>query len=120
MKVLVVDDSKLARLSLIKVVKNVEPAAEFFEAQNGLEALEVFKKEMPRVVFLDLTMPVMNGYEALVEIMKIDSDAQVIVVSADIQSEAKRRVLESGAKNMYPKPINDEKMQSIFMHDLII
>lgn len=120
MKVLVVDDSKLARLTLMKTVRNIEPGVEFFEAENGAIALEIFKKEMPRVIFLDLTMPVMNGYEALVEIMKIDSDTQVIVVSADIQSEAKERVLKAGAKNMYPKPINNEKMQNIFINDLII
>jgi len=120
LKVLVVDDSKLARLSLIKSVKNIEPSTEFFEAENGAIAVEVFKKEKPRVVFLDLTMPIMDGYEALLEIMKIDSDAQVIVVSADIQAEAKQRVLDLGAKNMCPKPINDEKMQNIFINDLIV
>jgi CheY-like chemotaxis protein len=101
-------------------VRNVEPATEFFEAENGLIAIEVFKKEKPRVVFLDLTMPVMDGYEALAEIIKIDSDAQVIVVSADIQPIARKRVLNMGAKNMCPKPINDEKMQNIFINDLII
>ncbi|MFT5835520.1 MAG: two-component system chemotaxis response regulator CheY [Sulfurimonas sp.] len=120
LKVLVVDDSKLARLSLIKSVKNVEPVTEFFEAENGAIAIEVFKKEKPRVVFLDLTMPVMDGYEALVEIMKIDPDAQVIVVSADIQVVARERVLKLGAKNMCPKPINNEKMQNIFINDLIV
>ena len=120
MKVLVVDDSKLARRSLINSVKSVEPSVEFFEAENGAIAVELFKEIKPRVVFLDLTMPVMDGYQALIEIMKIDSDAQVIVVSADIQEEAKKRVLESGAKSMCPKPINNEKMQNIFMHDLIV
>ncbi len=48
LKVLVVDDSKLARLSLIKSVKNVEPSVEFLEAENGAIAVEVFKKEKPR------------------------------------------------------------------------
>lgn len=120
MKILVVDDSKLARLSLIKTVKKIEPSAEFFEAENGAVAVELFEKEQSCVVFLDLTMPVMDGYEALLKIMTIDPDAQVIVVSADIQTEAKRRVLKSGAKNMLPKPINDEKMLNIFNHDLIV
>jgi len=120
LKILVVDDSKLARLSLIKAVKNVEPSTEFFEAENGEVAIEVFKREMPRVVFLDLTMPVMDGYDALVEIMKIDPEAQVIVVSADIQASARERILALGAKNMCPKPINDEKMQNIFINDLIV
>ncbi|NOQ32223.1 MAG: response regulator [Helicobacteraceae bacterium] len=120
MKILVVDDSKLARKSLMKSVLEVEPGVEFFEAENGAIAVELFKQENPRVVFLDLTMPVMDGYEALAKIMEIDSDAQVIVVSADIQEEAQKRVLEGGAKRMCPKPINAEKMQNIFMHDLII
>ncbi len=62
----------------------------------------------------------MDGFEALEEIMKIDSEAQVIVVSADIQPVARQRVLELGAKNMCPKPINNEKMQNIFINDLIV
>lgn len=120
LKILVVDDSKLARFSLIKSVKEIEPSADFFEAENGLVAIDIFKKERPRVVFLDLTMPVMSGYEALNEIMKIDSDAQVIVVSADIQPEAKSKVISNGAKNIYSKPINSEKMLNIFQNDLIV
>jgi len=120
MKVLVVDDSKLARLSLMKTVKNVEPATEFFEAENGVDAVALFEKERPRVVFLDLTMPVMDGYEALQQIMAIDPTVQVVVVTADIQAEAQKRVLEAGAKSFCPKPISDEKMQQIFMYDLIV
>lgn len=120
MKILVVDDSKVARLILIKTLKHVEPNANVIEAENGAIAVELYKQEKPDAVFLDLTMPVMDGYEALEEIMKIDSYAQVVVVSADIQVEARERVLKSGAKNMCPKPISDEKMLSIFMHDLTV
>lgn len=120
MKILIVDDSKLARMGVIKSLKQIEPSAELFQASNGLEAVAIFKEEKPRVVFLDLTMPIMDGYEALKEIMAFDEDAQVIIISADIQSEAKQRVLKAGAKNMYPKPINEEKMLQIFQQDLII
>ncbi|OHE03663.1 MAG: response regulator receiver protein [Sulfurimonas sp. RIFOXYD12_FULL_36_11] len=120
LKILIVDDSKIGRMSVIKSLKIVKPDAELFQAANGLEAVEIFKEEKPHVVFLDLTMPVMDGYEALKHIMSIDKEAQVIVVSADIQSEAKLRVLVAGAKNMYPKPINDEKMLQIFEQDLLL
>ena len=120
MKILVVDDSNLARKFLIKELKKIEPAAQIIEAENGAMAVEIFEKERPSAVFLDLTMPVMDGYEALELIMKIDPYAQVIVVSADIQPEARKKVLLSGAKNMCPKPINSEKMESIFMNDLIV
>ncbi|MDO8454484.1 MAG: response regulator, partial [Sulfurimonas sp.] len=89
MKILIVDDSKLARMGVIKSLREIEPGAELFQASNGVEAVEIFKNERPSVVFLDLTMPVMDGYEALKQIMALDKDAQVIVISADIQSEAK-------------------------------
>lgn len=113
MKVLVVDDSKLARLTLIKTLKEHEPSAEILEAENGAVGVEVFKAENPGVVFLDLTMPVMDGYEALKYIMEINPKAQVVVVSADIQVQAQTRVLEMGAKLMVPKPINSDKMLGI-------
>lgn len=113
MKILVVDDSKLARLSLIKTLKEFEPSAEIYEAENGAVAVEIFKAENPRVVFLDLTMPVMDGYEALKRIMEINPKAQVVVVSADIQIQAQEQVLSSGAKLMVPKPINSDKMLGV-------
>lgn len=113
MKILVVDDSKLARLTLIKTLKEYEPSAEIFEAENGAIAVELFKAENPRVVFLDLTMPVMDGYEALKLIIQRDPNAQIVVVSADIQTQAQEQVLALGAKLMVPKPINSEKMLGV-------
>lgn len=120
LKILVVDDSKIARMGVIKSLKNIRPDADFYQAVNGLEAVNIYQEERPDAVFLDLTMPIMDGYEALKEIINIDKEAQVIVISADIQNEAKLRVLRIGARNMYPKPINDETMQQIFENDLII
>ena len=107
-------------MGVAKSVKSVHPDASFYYATNGVEALKLFKKESPDAVFLDLTMPVMDGYEALKEIIDIDKEAQVIIISADIQSGAKLRVLHAGAKNMYPKPINDEIMKQIFENDIVL
>lgn len=118
MKILVVDDSKLARLSLIKTLKEFEPSAEFIEAENGEVAVELFKTYAPRVVFLDLTMPVMDGYTALKIIMDMNPKVQVVVVSADIQSQAQSQVLGMGAKMMVPKPINSDKM-SVVLQQLV-
>ena len=120
MKILVVDDSKLARISLIKAIKKIEPSAEFFEATDGVSAIEFFEKEKPRIVFLDLTMPRMNGYEALKKIMAIEPNTQVIIVTADIQPTAKTRVLDDGAKYMCSKPITDEKILDIFNNHITI
>jgi CheY-like chemotaxis protein len=115
MKYLVVDDSKLARLSLVKSLKsNIdENEAEIFQAENGAIAVEIVQNHKPDIVFLDLTMPVMDGYEALPKMKEIYPNIKVIVVSADIQEQAKTRVVELGAIFHVQKPINPQKMQDI-------
>ena len=113
MKYLVVDDSKLARLGLIKSLKAHIEDAEIFQATNGLEALEICKVEKPNIAFLDLTMPEMDGYEALPKMLELNPKLKVVVVSADIQEQAKNRVISLGAQLHIQKPINVEKMKDI-------
>jgi len=113
MKYLVVDDSKLARLSLIKSLKTHRDDAEVFQAVNGEEAVKIVKTEKPDIAFLDLTMPVMDGYTALPLMLEENPKLKVIVVSADIQEQAKTKVINLGAQLHVQKPINVEKMQEI-------
>ena len=113
MKYLVVDDSKLARLSLIKSLKTHVGESEVFQATNGLEAVNTMDKEKVDIVFLDLTMPEMDGYEALPKLLESNPKAKVIVVSADVQKQAQERVIALGAQIHVQKPINVEKMQDI-------
>lgn len=114
MKVLVTDDSKMARKM---VVKSLEESTikdlEIFEAQNGQEAIDLYEEISPKIVFLDLTMPVMDGFEALKRIKEIDENAKVVIISADIQKLSMDRVRELGAFNFIKKPIDSLKMQQI-------
>ncbi|MFT5660432.1 MAG: two-component system chemotaxis response regulator CheY [Sulfurimonas sp.] len=113
MKYLVTDDSKLARLSLIKSLKAQVGDAEIFQAHNGEEAVSLVKKEKIDIVFLDLTMPVMDGYTALPLMMEDNPKLKVVVVSADIQAQAKSKVIKLGAQLHVQKPINSQKMQDL-------
>ena len=113
MKYLVVDDSKLARLSLVKSLKAHLDDAEIFQATNGLEAVNICKTEKPGIAFLDLTMPIMDGYEALPKMLEINPKLKVVVVSADIQEQAKTKVISLGAQLHIQKPINADKMKDI-------
>ena len=113
MKYLVVDDSKLARLSLIKSLKIHVEDAEIFQATNGQEALDIVRTENPNIAFLDLTMPIMDGYEALALMLEFNPKLKVVVVSADIQEKAKERVISLGAQLHVHKPINPDKMNDI-------
>ena len=113
MKYLVTDDSKLARLSLIKSLKVHVGEAEIFQATNGLIAVETMEKENVDIVFLDLTMPIMDGYEALPKLKELKQNVKIIVVSADIQEQAKEKVISLGADLHVQKPINADKMKEI-------
>jgi CheY-like chemotaxis protein len=113
MKYLVVDDSKLARLSLIKSLKLHVEDAEIFQAINGEEAVSIVKTEKPDIAFLDLTMPIMDGYEALPKMIEQHNKIKIVVVSADIQEKAKTKVISLGAELHVQKPINAEKMHDI-------
>ncbi|AXX94861.1 MULTISPECIES: response regulator [Arcobacter] len=115
MKILVTDDSKMARKMVIKTLKDsTNKELEIFEAQNGQEALDLYKELSPKIVFLDLTMPVMDGFTALEKIKEYDKNAKVVIVSADIQKLSMDRVLALGAFNFIKKPIDIVKMQQIF------
>ena len=81
MKFMVVDDSMVIREKIQNVLKD-----EDFEivgtAQNGVEAVEQFKVLKPRVMTLDITMPLMDGIETIKEIIALDTDVRILVVSA--------------------------------------
>ena len=114
MKILVTDDSKIARKMVIKTLNEAtQNQLEIFEAHNGQEALDLYKEKNPDLTFLDLTMPVMDGFEALEKIKEFDKNAKVIVLSADIQKMSVDRVLALGAFNFIKKPIDLEKTQQI-------
>ncbi|MBI9104160.1 MAG: response regulator [Spirochaetales bacterium] len=103
MKILIVDDSRTARLMLKSLIPERENH-EFCEAADGKSAIDVFNKENPDITFMDLTMPVMDGYEALEVIKGNHPGALIIVLSADIQKKAVERVIQSGAFKFLKKP----------------
>lgn len=114
MKIMIIDDSKTARMMLKKALpESMLEGADIVMCENGQEGLDAYKEGRPDVVFLDLTMPVMDGYAFLENIKPIDPDAVVIVVSADIQQSAKERVLALGAKVMVRKPVNPATLKAL-------
>lgn len=106
---LVVDDSSVIRM-FIKNYLLGEGTYEVREAVNGQEAVEAYRQSRPDIVYLDLTMPVMDGVTALGHIMDMDPKAMVIVVTADIQPKSIERVMGLGAIAVLKKPPVKEKV----------
>ena len=106
-KALLIDDSSFMRAHIGKLLKyhNVEVAG---EAENGMLAVERYKEFHPDVVTMDITMPEMSGLDALREIIKIDPNAKVIMVSAMGQEAMVRDAILSGAKGFIVKPFKEE------------
>ncbi len=110
--VLVVDDSAMARKMLIKALPP-DWEVEISEAANGEEALRAYRAGKAAVMFLDLTMPVLDGYGVLETLRKEDLNSMVIVVSADIQPLAQQRVMSMGAIAFVKKPVNADTITAV-------
>ncbi|GAC15629.1 response regulator [Aliiglaciecola lipolytica] len=110
--VLICDDSAMAR----KMVQRSLPenfASEIDQACNGQEAISKLAESSFALLFLDLTMPIMDGIEVLEEIKKRCIEVFVIVISGDIQPEMKSRVAKLGALDFIEKPVDKSKLQDV-------
>jgi two-component system chemotaxis response regulator CheY len=103
-RVLVVDDSALSRRTLRQIL---EPAGyDVVEAEDGLSALERYFLDKPDVVLLDLVMQGMYGLDVLIKLRELDSEAKVVVVSADVQTSSHEMVEQAGGKAFVNKPFD--------------
>lgn len=107
--VLICDDSSVARKQMARSLPE-DWDIEVSFAKHGEEALEQIKKGVGDIMFLDLNMPVMDGYETLENIVKQDLSTMVIVVSGDIQPEARQRVKAMGAIEFIKKPVDTDSL----------
>jgi len=104
---LVCDDSNMARKQLIRALPAEWPVT-LSQATNGEEALALIRQGQGQVMLLDLTMPVLDGYQTLAALRAEGLNSQVIVVSGDVQDEAVRRVRELGALAFIKKPADPD------------
>jgi DNA-binding NarL/FixJ family response regulator len=107
--VLIVDDSKLARMSVAKVLNALHPEWQRFEASNATEALEQTKKLSPEVVLVDFNMPGKDGVTLAAELRALDPNLGVAVISANQQLEVVRRTEAAGA-SFLPKPLTESAL----------
>ncbi|MDB1126202.1 response regulator [Vibrio algarum] len=110
--VLICDDSALARKQMARSL----PAslnAEITFAINGLDALEKLEQQEFKLMFLDLTMPELDGFGTLEQIQKRKIDIDVVVVSGDIQPKAKQKVEQLGARDFIQKPMDKEHLKAV-------
>lgn len=107
--VLLCDDAQVIRVMLSRIL--TEAGYEIIgEASNGNEAVAIYRQLHPDLVFMDITMPEMNGIEAVRSICQEDPDAKIIICSAMGHKTHVVEAVEAGAKNFIIKPFESHKV----------
>lgn len=111
-KLMIVDDAAFMRVTIKKMLEehDYEVVA---EAEDGLQAVQLFRKYNPDIITMDITMPNMTGIEALSEIRKIDSKAKVVMVSAMGQENLIKEAVLNGASSFIVKPFQKGKLLEV-------
>jgi two-component system chemotaxis response regulator CheY len=105
---MIVDDAAFMRLKCSQLL--TQNGYKVIEASNGAEALAKYKEFKPDGILLDITMPDMDGLTALKELMALDNNAKVAMVTAMGQQSIVIEALKSGAKDFVVKPFDPDRV----------
>ena len=112
-RILIVDDAVFMRMKLKDILES-NGYEVVGEAGNGMEAVELYTAEKPDLVTMDITMPEMDGIQALKAIKEQDQGAKVIMCSAMGQQAMVMEAIQAGAKDFIVKPFDtDRVLQSL-------
>jgi len=112
-KVMIVDDSVIIRQMIKKYLSelNIEIVG---TAGDGKSAIQLFKETQPDVVTLDITMPKVDGFTVLEEMVKENSNSKIMVITALTDKATGMRAIKTGAKGYLSKPFTPEKLRLSF------
>lgn len=106
-KVLIVDDASFIRLAIKTMLERYDFEV-IGEAENGEIGIQKYLALQPDLVIMDITMPILGGIESLKAILKLDSKAKVVMLSAMGQESVVREAVISGAKTFIVKPFKED------------
>jgi len=110
LKTLIVDDESLARRGLVHRLKNIADIEIVGEARNGREALELINEKNPDLVFLDIQMPGISGFEV---VQQLDIETMPIILFLTAYDEFAVRAFEVNALDYILKPIDEERLHQV-------
>ena len=113
-KILIADDQELMRTVLVRFIQRA--GYDVIAAQNGEEAVELYKLEHPALVISDIKMPKMNGLTLLKEIKRIDPRALIILITGFGSEAILLEALRGGAINFFKKPFKVEEVIEVVHH----
>ena len=117
-KILIVDDENLIS-DLLSSILEMEGYSHVERAENGLEAFEKYKTFLPDLVFMDMEMPVMDGYESSTRIKSFDPDAKILLLTGSPGDSRAQKTLHEGiALTLLKKPLAISDLRQIINDSL--
>ncbi len=110
LKTLIVDDESLARRGLAHRLKNIADVEIVGEAQNGREALRLIREKAPDLVFLDIQMPGISGFEV---VQQLDIETMPVILFLTAYDEYAVQAFEANALDYILKPIDEERLHQV-------
>jgi two-component system chemotaxis response regulator CheY len=112
MKILVVDDSEAFRKVMVELLVRVG-FHDVAEAKDFDEGIEVFRREMPKISFVDMILPGKSGVDVTKAMLVIDPEATIVAMSSIINKKMIRDSMAAGAKDFLLKPTNEIALSSV-------
>ena len=106
----ITDDAVFMRGLLRKIIESSDEYEVVGEASNGLEAIEIAQQLQPDIITLDITMPVMDGIQAVSKILEVSPNSKIIIVSAMGQQHMVIEAMKQGAKDFVTKPFEKSRV----------
>jgi CheY-like chemotaxis protein len=109
-KLLIVDDSKLARMAVVKALNSCYPDWQRIEAGSAADALSAMQQQVPDIALVDFNMPVRDGLTLAADLRKLSPEMPIGIISANHQQEVIDRANALGA-TFLPKPLAEKALR---------
>ena len=103
--IMIAEDNPSNMLYAKTVISSLLHDVEIIEAENGKDAVRLSRMRNPDIIFMDIRMPLMNGYDATREIRKVNSQTKIIALTANAIKEERERCMEAGMNDYLTKPV---------------
>lgn len=113
LSILVVEDDQIARIAISQGIKPY--CKNYYEAKDGLEGLEAFKKHQIDIVVTDIHMPTLNGFEMIKEILKLKPQQVFVIMTSYDTDKNIQQSIEKGACSFLRKPLDMKELQTVLL-----
>ena len=117
-KILIAEDNPTNMLFAKTTLSLILPNCEILEANNGKEAVKIAQGEDLDIIFMDIRMPLMDGYEATKKIREFDKKTTIIALTAGVIKGEKERCVAAGMNDYLPKPVTIERIEKVLFENL--